>query len=50
MTQIPSTKEFNRVDFQRMYKELTDPTIREANKRKTERAARVAARKADYGL
>ena len=50
MTQIPSTKEFNRADALRMYKELTDPTIKEANKRKAERAARVAARKLDYGL
>lgn len=50
MTQIPSTKEAVRVDFMRLYKELTDPELRELNKRKADRAKRAEARRKDYGL
>jgi len=50
MTQIESTKDFNKADFLRMYKSLTDPAIREENKRKAARVKRIEARKQDYGL
>ena len=50
MTKIESTKEFNKDDFLRMYKSLTDPAIREENKRKADRAKRIESKKQDYGL
>lgn len=50
MTQVQSTKEFNKDDFLRLYKSLTDPTIKEENKRKADRAKRMELKKQDYGL
>lgn len=42
-------KEEIRADFKRMYDELTNPEIREENKRKAEREQRIEDRKADTG-
>ena len=50
MAEVQSTKDWNRDDFTRMHKSLTDPVIREENKRKTERAKRIEDKKKDYGL
>lgn len=50
MIDIPSTKDFLREDFHRMYKDLHDDDVIAQAKRKKEREKRMEDRRSDAGL